>query len=87
MSTVWKKRFRGKKDFIEPARRATHFHFFLRDVADLNDPPGQDGDGLHRLGGEQVLAALAEESELLGGPRLVHEVDVLVPADAEQAET
>ena len=67
--------------------RNFHLHVVFGDVTDVEGPPRQDLDGLDRLGRQQVSGGFLEEAEPAARPSLVHEVDVLVAADAEQAKT
>ena len=64
-----------------------HLHVVLGDVSDVESPPRQDLDGLHRLGRQKIPRGFPEEAESAARARLIHEVDVLVAADAEQAKT
>ena len=64
-----------------------YLHIIFSDVSHVEGPPWQDLDGLDWSGGQQVSSGFAEEAKPAAGPGLVHEVYVLVAADAEQAET
>ena len=64
----------------------------LRDVADLDDPPGQDGDVGDRSSGQQFLVTSSEqragESSKLGlGSGLVHQLYVLIATNTKKSET
>jgi hypothetical protein len=57
----------------------------------LDDPPGENDQVADRAGGQQVPVALPEQrggepAELGLGPRLVHQVYVLVPSYPKQPE-
>ena len=63
-----------------------HLHVVLGDVSDVESPPRQDLDGLYWLGRQKIPGGFPEKAESAARTSLIHEVDVLVAADAEQAK-
>ena len=64
----------------------------LRDVADLYDPPGQDGQARHWSGRQQLLVTSSEQracepSEFRLCSCLVHQLNVLIPTNSKKSET
>ena len=60
-----------------------HLHIFFSNVSHVQRPPWQDLDRLYRSGRQQVSSRFTEEAKPAAGTGLVHEVDVLIAADAE----
>lgn len=78
--------FNAFSEFNAAAKFPTNLDIGLRDVANVNDPPRLDRyrDRFRRQNAPEVF--LAEGKDTFGGFAHIHELDVLISADAKQSQ-